>query len=554
MGGYFITNSNNIIWEEKIVNFFSQQDMIKYTKIFLKPFTLYYFHKINIANINHIYKNESDYIVGVGVFFYKDKFGYEALQRIYDNIQKNGLTNIFNDIQGHFNLIIYYKNELYIVTDKTGTYHSYYSLNDGTFFGSSSFYSILEILNNITVNKQELMEFIMFEAYIGENTPIKEVQFLKFGNIHHFNENNEYKLIPYFKEKLIDTHITINDIYDSIKKYFKIFNKLDNTITLDLSAGYDTRLVYAIFRNMNLNYILNTNENSSDSSDKKIPIEIAKKEKEKIMVYNKIPALNNSLELIKNSLIRNELIRDGFGGRYNYVFLSEKTKYFNVVIGGYGGELYRDVKYEGIKDIYDLISKQYIDKTFLLISSEKDILTYKKNLIKKLQKFLGKKNIKLNKIELEKIYYFIKMMYWGGSRITYFNRYGYRFHPLLDYELIYKLFYIENDEKADHKFMMKTIEKFDKSNNFIWEETIRSSYKNKRKLNLYKRSIINKLNNRYMQLIQKEESWRGLLQKDMIIKKYIGDKIDTFDMANKKLGRTFTVEYFLEKYANKIVA
>ena len=188
MGGYFITNSKNGKYEKKIINYFSQQDMIKYTKINLTPFILFYFHKINVENINHIYKNESDYIVGIGVFFYKNKFGYEALHRIYDDIQKDGLTNIFNDIRGHYNFIIYFENELYIVTDKTGTYHSYFCTKGGVFFGSSSFYSILEILDNLTINKQELMEFMMFEAYIGENTPIKEVEYMKFGHIYHFNK------------------------------------------------------------------------------------------------------------------------------------------------------------------------------------------------------------------------------------------------------------------------------------------------------------------------------------------------------------------------------
>jgi succinate dehydrogenase flavin-adding protein (antitoxin of CptAB toxin-antitoxin module) len=215
-----------------------------------------------------------------------------------------------------------------------------------------------------------------------------------------------------------------------------------------------------------------------------------------------------------------------------------------------------------MKDMYDLISKQYLDKTFLSISSKKDILLFKNNLIKKWQKFLGKNNNKLNKTECEKIYYFLKMMYWGGSRITYFNRYGYRFHPLLDYELIYKLFYIGDDKKADHKFMMKTIEKFDKSiashksnygYNFIWDENKRSSYKNLRKISLYKKSILNNLNKKYIKFTQKEVSWRKFLEKDMIIKKYIGDKIDNIDPENKKLGRIFTIEYFLEKYNNKIL-
>ena len=121
MGSFFLTNSKETKIREKALTFFKNKGMDEYKVIRLGKYDLFYFEKIYLRNkINHIFKKDDDYIIGIGTFFYKEKYGHQALEKIYYDFIENG-NDIFNDVLGHFNFILYINNNLNIVTDKTGT-------------------------------------------------------------------------------------------------------------------------------------------------------------------------------------------------------------------------------------------------------------------------------------------------------------------------------------------------------------------------------------------------------------------------------------------------
>ncbi len=588
MGGFFLTNNTSEVLEKTVIEIFSKKEMKKYTILNFEGYKLLYFHKINVSTTSHIFKRDSDYVIGVGTFFFNNKFGYAALEDIYESYLKEQDYQLFNEVMGHFNLILYLNGKVTIITDKTGSYHSFYSVIDENIYCSTSFYSIIEILDQITINKQELIEFMMFEAFFLK-TPVKEIDFLKFGRIHMLDNKHMIETKEYFKERTIKKQVTIDTIIEEIKKYFDIFTDMDMSLSVELSAGYDTRLVCAIFKNMNLKHVLNTNENTADPLDSAIPLKIAKEENREIIFFKRKMVDSNFDEAIFSSFEKNELIRENFGGYYSSIIFDEKTKKFDLIVGGYGGELYRDLKYKKTKNINNLLRKQYTTIPIPFILSKKDHMNYRKKLKQKFYFLLNEKKDKLSREELERVYYFLKMMYWGGSRISFFNRYGYRLHPLLDYELTSFVFKISRKEKDDEKFMMQIIEKFDKefasykSNygyNFVWSEdkrkiiTPNETIKEKMKVilgivirtfikdeylifktkNLLKN--ITKSRSKKKRAIKPEakigKPWREYLEQELLFTKIFGKRINKLRLKESDLGRVYTVEYFLERFRSKI--
>ena len=579
MGGFFLTNNESDNLEEKVKQIFLAKGMEKYDLFNFDKFKVFYFHKIGHSEFKHVFKSGDDYLVGVGVFFYKNKFGIQAQEEIYSDLKNNLDYSIFNQVLGHFNFILYINGELSVIADKTGTYHSYYCVNDGYQYVSTSFYSIIEFLEKITISKQELIEFMMFEAFIGPKTAVKEIEYLGFGQVHLLTSKDKKRSKQYYVEKNIDKPTNIEMTTKIIKQYFEVFRDLNISVTCDLSAGYDTRLVCAIFKNMKLKHTLNTNENVDDPKDSEVPRTIAKEEGVEIFSFTREEEKYAQDELLNESFNKNELMRDNFRARYTAKYFEDKTEKFDMIVGGYGGEIYRDVKYRNTKSYNSLITKQYSDYTVRLILKGRDWERYTRKLKKKFKGFLENNRIRPTKEDLERIYYYLKMMYWGGSRITYFNQYGYRFHPLLDHEIAGFAFDIPKVAKDYEKFNMEIIAEFDEkfasynSNynyNFIWEDS-------KRDIIIPKIPIKTQLMKLISQIIRfiirdefflyqlrstfrrqpsellKQKGWRKHLEDELLFTDFFGNRIHKIVIEEEMLSGVFTVEKFLERFKEKIV-
>ena len=264
-------------------------------------------------------------------------------------------------------------------------------------------------------------------------------------------------------------------------------------------------------------------------------------------------------------------VRDIFQAAYSYVFFDEKTRDSDMILGGYGGELYRDIKYHGFDSIDSLITSKYVDKRVAKLFDSNEIQEYRNGLASKMRSIIDHEGDHLSKMDCEKIYYYLRMMYWGGSRITFFNYYGYRYHPLLDYELIYPLFQIGDDLKHDGKFQMQLIERFDRKmasyqsnygHNFIWEEAKHHIKTPPRFHTRVLKFVINKLRRMIFRRApeaqsttswQKEENreiWKNYVNDDLVILRFFDNlQIKGDEMY---LGRIYSIEVFLERYKSKI--
>jgi len=163
------------------------------------------------------------------------------------------------------------------------------------------------------------------------------------------------------------------------------------------------------------------------------------------VVFRKQFEKYNMEELIEKCFVMLEMARDSYTAAYTPVYFQQKTIDAGIVVGGYGGELFRDL-YSRSGSLEELIRSKYIDPNFFCDA------TVIKNYVQCLQnKFgdtlgeLGENNIKK---AVEKIYALEKMRYWGGSRTTAFNQYCYYVHPLLDHLILRYTFDIPISTKA----------------------------------------------------------------------------------------------------------
>lgn len=564
MGGYVLTNDLSDGTRNKILNVFERKGMKDFRALDLGSFRLFHFRKINGSTVDHVYRAGSNRLVGVGTFVYNGRLGHNALESLHDDISKeHSDQSVFNNIKGHFNIILFMDGEISVVADRVGAYHSFLGREDQNVYISNSFFAVIENLTDVHPRKQELMEFVLSGAIYGPNTLIEEIDYLAFGNVHSFKESGEVSSTVYHEEKEVALGYGLEDHYQAIARYFPPFNDFKLRVTCDLSAGYDSRLICAIMNHIGADYTMNTNTNTWDPLDTKIARTIAAAEGRKIVIYTKDFTKVPYEELLRESLDRTELYRDAFEAVYSHVFFEEKSRDFDMIIGGYGGELYRDTKYPGMKDLSVLIESKYIAPAMIGVFRNKDIQNYRRLLAAKMGDFLEHQNSLLSKADCERIYYHMRMMYWGGARITYSNNYGYRYHPLLDYELIFPLFFIGDDQKRHGMFQMKLMERFDHQlasypsnygHSFIWDNIGRP----KRKPSIFGRGF--RLLSRKMKRVLTRggvtgqsvgrKTWSNLVGDELLIHRVFDGLELTGD--EKFIGRIYTVERLLERYSDKI--
>ncbi|TXT54511.1 MAG: hypothetical protein BAJATHORv1_60007 [Candidatus Thorarchaeota archaeon] len=562
MGGFFLTNNIAHPIERNVMKLLEKksQEVVTYN---LGEFRLYYFRRVNTWERESIFEQSEDKIFGIGTIIYKNRVGTQALKHIYqDLIESNHDLGILNDIKGHYNIILYIDRELSVITDRIGAYHSFVAKEEDSIFISSSLFAIAENLHSLSIRKQEIMEFIASKAFYGPTTIFEEITFLPFGHVHKMKSSN-FASFPFHQDMGPLSEYTLEDHMNRIRSHLKPLKELQISITADISGGYDSRLVCAILNHMNIDYTLSTNTNSQDSLDLKIASLIAKGEDRPLVVYEKNFDRNNYETLIDNSIFINELFRGAYGSEYSHIFFSEKTRDFDMILGGYGGELYRDTKYKGIADYEELIRKKYVHRDLDGIFSHDDIELLHQDLKRKMSGYVTHNNNELSKMDCERIYYYQRMMYWGGARVNIFNAYGLRYHPLLEYEVIHPLFYIDDSEKGKGKFLMQLMEKFDPrlasypsgyGHNFIWSE-----YEGKRELPNIINVPLNLLFKVYRKITQRHTTvtldqdrsvWHKKMKNHFLIEKLF----DQFDArkSEKYLSTIYSVEEVLRTFQDKI--
>lgn len=96
--------------------------------------TLIHTPKILVDNVNYLSAkdldalNAGDYICGVGTYFYKDKYGEDALKQVFCDLD---VVLEKNPVYGHWAFVVRKGDTTYIFNDMSGSLRLYYFVGGG---------------------------------------------------------------------------------------------------------------------------------------------------------------------------------------------------------------------------------------------------------------------------------------------------------------------------------------------------------------------------------------------------------------------------------------
>lgn len=384
-----------------------------------------------------VFDNFEVYFKGI-IFVSGRKAGHESIERIIDFFIGNKRID-FPSIFGNYFVLIIDKRDSkkYFFTDNSGIFKSY-------IYKDSIFTSFLEIvdyhkeigLNDL--NYSSVVEFLHFGFTYFENTLIESVKRVS-GDVYYTFENDKIE-----KKSKGLTPISNSPKVD-INKFFSdfVYAVSDKRISLDLTGGFDSRLILSYFIKNNADFELALSGIPGNSD-----ITIASKISG-IIQKSFYPTIHSIVGTGEDDLASIFDITDSQIDildyhRNNQLNKDRLSRGVDLHISGVGGELYKDFwwlqdfpfynsKKINIEKLYDLRIESSSFPNYILGESVKSISTEtRKSNLAKLKEYVLDSNTKT----YDNIYYNYKMKTNAGVYISVANNYFISYAPLLEFELV----------------------------------------------------------------------------------------------------------------------
>lgn len=432
--------------------FFESIDL-RFDRRQLGSYQLLLLRKKHLA-VEHWFESNQGRIAGVGTWLTEHAFGAAALPEVLEGVVS--APGRLREIAGHFAFILERDGDITIMTDKTGTYPVYAASEKGFRHYSSSLLGIVEALDHTRLNLQGLLEFINLEAVLGTETLFDNVRMLPFGALVRapVRDAGEEVSTRYYDARDEPTRLeAIPDLLLEQVSLLKNSNLPPRDICCDFSGGYDSRTVAALLQRAAVPHILNTNVNRSDPGDHQAAIIAAQELQRPIVVYSfdKRHPKKGAHNYVFDRL---DMARDVHRAWETLAVFESKSSNHALLLGGYGGELLRDV-YSGAHDVRQAVANYYAQKLRLPHAMTN---AYSERLTEKFRQTLAYSGFADDERASERVYFFEKMRVWGGTRIAVYNRYAYGWHPLLDHRVQRHLFTVPLSVKAEARLQLSIIE------------------------------------------------------------------------------------------------
>lgn len=395
---------------------------------------------------NNLYKRiGNNDVVIIGTIFSEQLFNEKLLESLtscheLEELLKSEEQKLF----GHYVVIImdYDNNMVKIIPDRVGMINTYYTYDaNGDIYISNDIVELSKLSKNSELNAQGVQEFLMSESNIGRTTFFDDVYRLGLGNILQI-ENNTIRENKYYEYNVCK--ISTNEYVERINRYFAMFNNYPGIVSVDLSAGYDTRLIVS-FANRQINKIRAFTNAIHGGVDETIAKVISERldldtyyfsgEKEE---YNK----KTSNLLLHGS----SMMRDARRSIIWAKMFPAKYAQCDLALGGYGGEVVR-AKYNQYENINEFVKNYYkAGKAEKICHFDK----YSEKVSKGLDEYPIPTNMNLE-LQQNWFYTVAKMRIWGSGFIQMSNLYGEVIHPFMDWYLLAPLFAYEKEELKDAK-------------------------------------------------------------------------------------------------------
>lgn len=300
-------------------------------------------------------------------FFYIDSLNISnTVSKLYgfsvsEKNNKISLTSGDNEIAGSYISVKNINNEIFIDTDDFSSLYVFYYMSNEFFAISNSFYLLLENLKqlnkNLSINKNYVQQFLQspLHSHSMYETMINEIKILPFGKNIEIKNNIV---------SIVDKNIVLHSINlfsqqgltilnNWINKWTNILKAILNSeynVTIDLSGGYDSRVIFALayYTHINLNndnILIYSKEGDNIGMKQHLmdDYDIAKKITNTLNITINKPFINsNSKPNYYSSDEQYELLKYAFLGLHKSGFnCVAKYNYPRFHFGGLNGEVIR---------------------------------------------------------------------------------------------------------------------------------------------------------------------------------------------------------------------
>lgn len=200
---------------------------------------------------------DSDFILGVGTFIYKEKYGKESLKLIYDDFTLEMALRDF-PIYGHFAFVIKKSADVFVFGDNNGSLRLYCARKGDCIIVSNSEVScVIPNLENPVAERSSLSAFLAGK-FCSEIPFIKGIELFDYRNVLIVDKTGslsitkkEFPEIPRI-ETLEDANDYCKTLIDQQKEALNAFK--GTAFSVELTGGLDSRLVSAVINSSGNNY------------------------------------------------------------------------------------------------------------------------------------------------------------------------------------------------------------------------------------------------------------------------------------------------------------
>lgn len=437
-------------------------------------------------------------IKGFKIFYSGYIYNYNFqifLTKLINKIIKypNKTDRIFKELKlkGHFAIIIKKKNFLYTVTDNISSIPIFYYENKNDIvFSNSSHFLVKKFNKKICLIKKQIKPFLYSGYTIGENTLFDKIKFLSSGQsilINSKKHTYQSDVFQFNKKTKLNQKELQKRLFSIIKNIFvDLIKSINNRqLVISLSAGYDSRLVLSMLKELNYENIICYSYGMKNNSESTVAKKIC--EKLNIKYYFDELNLDNERKFYNSKIFKNYL---NFSNTHHSVQYFQGISTLNrmkkrklikkdaIIITGNGGDYISGLHLSGFlkqklkskKNIYDFI----LDKHFNLWDNKN--LNLRKDItlsIENQKKIYEKKFTK--KLNLNDFYEFYEYENRQSKYVVNINRvtefFGFDWRmPLLDSRFVNFWNYIPDKYKIDQKLYVDTINYYNPGN--VWKNII----------------------------------------------------------------------------------
>ncbi len=473
----YIDNKNKTNNFDILREYLHQIDDIKVPNYFC------YFFKSE--NKDSMFKKKDDLIINLGVFIYKNFYNHEALKLFYQDLESGlPLENLLksSNTRGQFALILYYKNELKICTDRLGYYPLYFYQKGDNISISNSMLSIAKN-NKCTLNKLGVSEYLSenykYAAFACcDQNIFAEISYFEAGTIfnlkkdsiikkQYFNIKDKIKIGYYqnFKEAVDKAEELLTDNLSFLKN-------VEGKIHSDITGGVDTRVIIALLSKLNIKFDVGLQaiteyadaSNAGKFSEIKIVNKIIDYKKLNYKLFSDDKYYSNSELIDKITFLHSH--KQTYNRRTGY-FLNIRDNNADIIISGLSGtELFRLSYYDYFKKNRKLNLDTFLPEFVEQVDIMHDSLISKKEYYDNLKYFYAKSlegiNVKNDKdlssyIDYFAFYrtHFCRYLSLANSFLPFYTPYG-------DFPFASFMYQVSYDLKSKFKIQRFLLDRLDK--------------------------------------------------------------------------------------------